>query len=143
MIERLAIVLFLSLAAMAVYHVLRNAHLRRMRPVAIDTGQPRLLYFRSETCGVCPTQSRIIEGLTGQFGGRLRVETVDVQHDPDMAARYGVFSLPTTILIDGGGRVRQINYGLADASKLGRQLSALLESEIESAPPLTSVSEAA
>lgn len=143
MIERLAVVLLLSLAVAAAYYLLRSAHVRRMRPAAMDTGHPVLLYFCSETCGVCPTQGRIIEQVAGRWDGRLRVETIDVLGDPDTAARYGVFSLPTTILIDGGGRVRQINYGLADAPKLGRQLSALLETEIESATQLASISEAA
>ncbi len=141
-IERLAIVLLLGLAAVVAFRLLRSAHLRSVRPSLPGESRPALLYFYSESCAVCPTQSRIIEQVAVGWDGRLRVETIDAQRDPDTAARYGVFSLPTTLLVGGDGRVRQINYGLADATKLGRQLSALFESELQSAAQLASASEA-
>ena len=40
-----------------------------------------------------------------------------------------MFSLPTTVLVDGRGQVRHVNYGLTDAHKLGRQLAQLVDSE--------------
>jgi len=125
MIERLALVLLLSLAAVALYHGLRALHLRRMSATGGHT-QPSLLYFRSDTCAVCPTQGRIVDSLAAQWDGRLHVERIDAEREPETAARYAVFSLPTTILVDSDGRVRHVNYGLADASKLQRQLSDVL-----------------
>ena len=125
MIERFALVLILSLAAVAVYYGLRYWHVRRMS-TAGSNGQPALLYFRSDTCAVCPAQGRVVDGLAAQWDERLRIERIDAEREPEMAARYAVFSLPTTILVDGDGRVRHINYGLADAFKLQRQLSDML-----------------
>jgi hypothetical protein len=63
--------------------------------------------------------------LAAQWEGRLRIEHIDAEREPGMAARFSVFTLPTTILIDGDGHVRQVNYGLADARKLGRQLEGI------------------
>ncbi len=127
MIERLAFLLALSLAAVAAYYALRHLHMRRMRPPAQETGLPALLYFGSEACSACPAQGRAIDQLTAQWDGRLRVERIDAERELETAARYHIFTLPTTVLVDGGGRVRQVNYGLTDANKLGQQAAALLE----------------
>jgi hypothetical protein len=35
-----------------------------------------------------------------------------------------VFSSPTTFILDTNGQAREVNYGVADASKLRRQLEA-------------------
>ena len=59
----------------------------------------------------------------------VTIERIDATRDPETAARYRVFSLPTTVLVDGRGQVRHVNYGLTDAHKLGRQLAQLVDSE--------------
>lgn len=123
MIERLALVLVLAAAAVAAYYALRLLHMRRMRPV-VAVNRPTLLYFCSDTCAVCPSQGRYVDQLMAQ-GHDLMVERIDAERDPATAARYRVFSLPTTILVDTAGRVRHVNYGLTDARKLGRQLATL------------------
>ena len=135
MLERLALVLVLAAAGVAAYALLRQLHMRRMQPAAV-AGRPTLLYFRSDTCAVCPTQGRFVDELAGQSGD-VTIERVDAERDPDTAARYRVFTLPTTVLLDGRGQVRHVNYGLTDAHKLGRQL-AQLEKE---SPQITQISQ--
>jgi thioredoxin 1 len=125
MVERLTLILALSVAAMGAYYLFRQLHVRRMA-TAPAAGRPTLLYFRADHCATCPTQARFVDHLAAQWGEGLRVERVDAERDPATAARYRVFTLPTTILIDGEGHVRQVNYGLADAQKLDRQVTALV-----------------
>lgn len=128
MIERVVLLLALSLAAAATYYLLRAVHVRRMRPTTsypATVSTPALLYFRADSCAVCPAQGRIIDQLGAHWHDRVRVETIDAQHEPEMAALYRVFTLPTTILRDSDGRVRQVNYGLTDERKLSRQLTEL------------------
>jgi thiol-disulfide isomerase/thioredoxin len=126
MIERLALILSLSLAAALAYYALRYLHARRIESAVPDGGTPTLFYFRGETCAVCPTQGRIVDQLASQWDSRLRVERIDAERDPEVAARYSVFTLPTTVLVGADGRVRQVNYGLADGQKLGQQVAGLL-----------------
>ena len=123
MLERLALVLVLAAAGVAAYALFRQLHMRRMQPAAA-AGRPTLLYFRSDSCAVCPTQGRYVDQLAAQWD-ELTIERIDAERDPDTAARYRVFSLPTTVLIDGRGQVQHVNYGLTDAHKLGRQLASL------------------
>jgi thioredoxin-like negative regulator of GroEL len=126
MIDRIALVLALSVLVVAAYYALRFLHLRRMKPTAQDAGIPALLYFRSDSCAVCPAQGRIIDQLAAQWGGRLRIERIDAEREPEVASRYRVFTLPTTVLVDDDGRIQQVNYGLTDGRKLSRQLTELV-----------------
>jgi thioredoxin 1 len=136
MLERLALVLVLAAAAAALGYAFRLLHMRRMRPdAAID--RPTLLYFCSDTCAVCPTQGRFVDQLAAQWRDRLRIERIDAEREPETATRYRVFTLPTTILIDGRGQVQHVNYGLTDAHKLSRQLSQLEEEE----PQITQITQ--
>lgn len=132
MIERIALILVLALTGMAAYYVLRLAHVRRMQPRAA-TGLPTLLYFHSDTCAVCPTQGRFVDQIAARWDGRLRIERIDAGRDIEATARYRVFTLPTTVLVDSEGKVHQVNYGLADPQKLERQLSAIAATHPE--PP--------
>jgi hypothetical protein len=56
------------------------------------------------------------------FGKRLSVQEVNADVEGNEAARYGVFTLPTTLIVDREGQVRHINYGLTPAVKLTQQL---------------------
>ena len=124
MLERLALILVLTAAAVVAYRLVRLVHMRRMAPAPV-AGRPTLLYFRADHCAVCPTQSRYVDQLAAQWDGHI--ERIDAERDPATAARYRVFTLPTTVLIDGGGQVRHVNYGLTDAHKLGRQVADLTQ----------------
>jgi len=126
MLERLALVLVLTATTFGAYYLFRQLHMRRMQPAAA-AGRPTLLYFRADHCAVCPTQGRFIDQLATQWDGRVAIERIDAERDPETAARYRVLTLPTTVLVDADGRVRHVNYGLTDAQKLGRQLAAILE----------------
>lgn len=135
MAERLLIVLLLLALGCTAYRAFKWLHLRRLQrptaaagPTAADATPepPTLLYFRSATCAVCPTQGRYIDQVAQQWSGRLAIRTVDAEAEPETAARYGVFTLPTTIIVGQDGHVREINYGLTNAQKLERQLHAVL-----------------
>jgi len=43
---------------------------------------------------------------------RIVVEKVDADVEQAEAERYGVFTLPTTLIVDPQGTVRHINYGI-------------------------------
>lgn len=140
MIERFALVLVLALVGYGAFCLFRMSQMRRMSqahqaaapvmaertPAPQGRGMPTLLYFRADSCAVCPTQSRHLDQLESMWDGPLTIEKIDAERDPDTAGRYGVISLPTTVLIDPQGQVRQINYGLTDARKLSRQLAAVV-----------------
>ncbi|HUP65034.1 MAG TPA: thioredoxin [Thermoanaerobaculia bacterium] len=69
---------------------------------------PVLIDFSAEWCGPCKTMMPVIEKLANEYRGRLEVFTVDIDQDPALAARNGVMSVPTMIVIRDGKAVERV-----------------------------------
>lgn len=126
MFERLLLTLLIVALAWLAFQAFQRTHRQRIRVAAALPPQPALLYFRSDTCAPCHTQALFLEQVTEKFRGRILFEKIDADIETERARQYGVFTLPTTILVDGQGAVKQINYGLTDNHKLSRQLETIL-----------------
>ncbi len=50
----------------------------------------------------------IVEDLAQEYAGRVKVAKVDVDENPDLAARYNIMSIPTLGIFKGGRLVRRI-----------------------------------
>lgn len=88
------------------------------------TGRSGLLVFTSPTCAPCKLQQLpIVERVLIDSRDRIDVEIIDVTQQPDVAAQYGVWSLPTTIVLDAEHKVVAINQGVAAEHKLRAQLA--------------------
>jgi len=126
MIERLALTLLIIGLSWLAFQLFQRVHRQRVTLAAAPVTQPALLYFRSDTCAPCYTQGLLLEPVLQRFSGRVLFEKIDADIDLERARQYSVFTLPTTILVDGQGVVKQINYGLTDSQKLSRQLETIL-----------------
>ncbi|MFO7918887.1 MAG: thioredoxin [Anaerolineae bacterium] len=72
---------------------------------------PVLVDFWAEWCAPCRMMAPTLEELARQKADQLEVVKLDVQENPDMAARYGVMNIPTLILfIDGEPTERLTGY---------------------------------
>jgi thioredoxin 1 len=76
----------------------------------LEAPQPVLVDFAAEWCGPCVAVAPVIRDLALEYADRLTVATVDVDADPQLAARYGVRSLPTVLLLEDG-EVRRVLVG--------------------------------
>lgn len=106
------------------------------RTIRVDQGalnhdRPTLLYFSSPDCAPCHLrQSPILASLRKTMGERVHFREYDALTHPELADRYRVLTVPTTVVIRPGGSVLAVNYGVTQAAKLQRQLAqAGLESE--------------
>jgi thiol-disulfide isomerase/thioredoxin len=126
MFERLLLALLFVMAGITAYLLYNWWHLRSASRYTSALDRPAVLYFRSDHCAPCVTQARFLEQIQRQFGDGLAVEKIDADVQPQKAQRYGVVTLPTTLIVDRDGIVRHANYGLADARKLARQLEAVM-----------------
>jgi thioredoxin-like negative regulator of GroEL len=124
MVERLFITLLLVSVGGGAYLALSRRH-ARLAGGLVKAAGPALLYFRGAHCSACAAQSHFLEQVERQWSGSLFIEKIDAEAEPERAARYGVFTLPTTMVVDRGGAVRHVNYGLANPAKLVRQLESL------------------
>lgn len=76
----------------------------------LEAPQPVLVDFGAESCGPCVAVAPVIRDLALEYAERLRVATVDIDAHPELAARYGVRSVPTVMLLEGG-QVRRVLVG--------------------------------
>jgi thioredoxin 1 len=68
----------------------------------IQGGDAYLVDFWAPWCGPCRMIAPVIEELAGEYGGRLKVGKVNVDNNQEIAARYGIASIPTIMLFKGG-----------------------------------------
>ena len=82
-------------------------------------GRPYVLYFSGPHCTICRThQEPALKAL-----GDVLVRKVDALEERELADRYHVYTLPTTVVVAADGRPLHVNYGYAPARKLQEQLA--------------------
>ena len=69
---------------------------------------PVLVDFSAEWCGPCRAIAPSIERIANEFEGRAKVVTVDIDADPESAAKYGIMSIPALVVFKNGVPVDRI-----------------------------------
>ena len=116
----LAVVSIVVLAA-ACLEVFRSrlALARATGAVAAPGAEPYILYLTGDGCTVCRTHQ---EPALAKLGP-VRVDKVDAVAERELADRFHVYTLPTTVVMSREGAALHVNYGYAPAPKLERQLA--------------------
>ena len=65
-------------------------------------GSLMLVDFWASWCGPCKMLSPLVEALAEQYDGKALVAKVNVDEEPDLAARFGVMSIPTVVFLKNG-----------------------------------------
>lgn len=90
---------------------------------------PILVDLWAEWCGPCKTLGPMLEKLAAEYNGAFRLAKIDVDAEQQLAAMFGVRSIPTVILIKDG----QMADGFAGALPEGQLREFLARNGIEPA----------
>lgn len=90
--------------------------------LGVDPSKNTLVDFWAPWCPPCRRLAPIVEDLERDMGGRIAVIKVNIEEHPELAARYGVRSIPT-LLVFKGGRLAQTLNGWQDLGTLKAALA--------------------
>jgi thioredoxin 1 len=68
----------------------------------INSEKPVLVDFHADWCGPCKMQAPILQEVSAEINGRVRIVKIDVDRNPAVANQYQVSGVPTLILFKQG-----------------------------------------
>jgi thioredoxin 1 len=82
----------------------------------LDSDKPVVVDFWAEWCGPCRMIAPALEELAAEMPG-VKIAKVNIDENPELAAQFGVRSIPTLLMFKGG-QVASNMVGAAPKSRL-------------------------
>ena len=86
---------------------------------------PVLIDFYADWCGPCKMMSPVVEELAKEYEGKAKVAKVNVDQESDIAAKYGVMSIPYFAFFKNGKLVDD-EIGAVAKARLVQKLDKLI-----------------
>ncbi|MCI1268206.1 MAG: thioredoxin, partial [Saprospiraceae bacterium] len=76
-------------------------------------------------CGPCRLVGPIIDELSNEYAGKVKIGKLNVDHNPQVSTQFGVRSIPTILFIKNG-QVVEKHVGTATKATLKQKIDALV-----------------
>jgi thioredoxin 1 len=90
--------------------------------VVLKSTTPVLVDFWAEWCGPCRAVAPILEEISTEYDGKIKIVKLNTDEEGSVAMKYGISSIPTMNLFVGGEVVKSI-VGARPKPAIVRELS--------------------
>ncbi|MFZ0847246.1 MAG: thioredoxin [Pseudolabrys sp.] len=88
----------------------------------LKSAEPVVVDFWAEWCGPCRMIAPALEEISGQVGDKVKIVKLNVDENPNTAAKYGIMSIPTLLMFKNG-EIFSRQVGAAPKQKLQQWIS--------------------
>lgn len=99
--------------------------IQNFKSEVLESNKVVLVDFYADWCGPCKMMSPIIDKIAEEMGDKVKVCKLNVDEAQDIAIEYGVMSIPTLIIFNGGS-VAETIVGLRDKQEVIDTLNSVL-----------------
>ncbi len=93
-----------------------------------EGNEPLIVNFTASWCGPCRAFAPVLDQISEEYAGKLKVYKVDIDKSPEVAGLFGIMSVPTTLFV-GSHELPAMASGMMPPEELRRAVKEVLKIE--------------